>query len=53
MNEKEKVIVHIAQSAGGVKEYLYMLLKNMNPKYINVLILSAHKYMYESSNIFQ
>ena len=55
MNEKEKVIVHIAQSAGGVKEYLYMLLKNMNPKYINILILSEEykKYQKEFEKVSQ
>lgn len=55
MSEKEKVIVHIAQSAGGVKEYLYMLLKNMNPKYINILILSEEykKYQKEFEKVSQ
>lgn len=34
-------IVHIAQSAGGVAEYLYMLLKNWkNNEYENILIVS-------------
>lgn len=36
-----KKIVYIAQSAGGVAEYLYMLLSNMNStKYDNILIVS-------------
>lgn len=36
-----KKIVHIAQSAGGVAEYLYMLLKNFKDcNYENVLIVS-------------
>ncbi len=36
-----KKIVHIAQSAGGVAEYLYMFLKNFNTKeYENILIVS-------------
>ena len=38
---EKKKIVHIAQSAGGVAEYLYMLLKNWeNSEYENVLIVS-------------
>ena len=38
---KKKKIVHIAQSAGGVAEYLYMLLKNIkNSEYENILIVS-------------
>lgn len=37
----EKKVVHIAQSPGGVAEYLYMLLKNWNDKeYKNILIVS-------------
>lgn len=37
----EKKILHIAQSNGGVAEYLYLLLANMSAnKYDNVLILS-------------
>lgn len=37
----KKTIIHISQSAGGVAEYLYMLLKNMDEKkYDNILILS-------------
>ena len=36
----KKKIVHIAQSAGGVAEYLYMLLKNSNNNYENILIVS-------------
>ena len=37
----KKKIVHIAQSPGGVAEYLYMLLKNWNNKeYENFLIVS-------------
>jgi len=37
----KKKIVHIAQSPGGVAEYLYLLLANMNTqKYDNILILS-------------
>ena len=36
-----KKIVHIAQSAGGVAEYLYMVLKNFNDSnYENILIVS-------------
>ena len=36
-----KKIVHIAQSAGGVAEYLYMFLKNWkNEDYENILIVS-------------
>lgn len=38
---EKKIIVHIAQSAGGVSEYLYMLLKNVNSNdYENILIVS-------------
>ena len=38
---KKKKVLHIAQSAGGVAEYLYMLLKNFNStEYENVLIVS-------------
>lgn len=38
---QKKKIVHIAQSAGGVAEYLYILLKNMkNTEYENILIIS-------------
>lgn len=38
---KKKKIIHIAQSAGGVAEYLYMLLKNFNSNdYENILIVS-------------
>lgn len=37
----KKKIVHIAQSAGGVAEYLYMFLKNWKDKnYENILIVS-------------
>lgn len=37
----KRKIVHIAQSAGGVAEYLYMLLKNWkNDEYENILIVS-------------
>lgn len=37
----KKKIVHIAQSAGGVAEYLYMFLKNFkNNDYENILIIS-------------
>ncbi len=37
----KKIIVHIAQSAGGVAEYLYMLLKNWkDEEYENILIVS-------------
>ena len=37
----KKKIVHIAQSAGGVAEYLYMFLKNLkNNDYENILIIS-------------
>ena len=37
----KKTIVHIAQSAGGVAEYLYMFLKNFKGKeYENILIAS-------------
>lgn len=37
----KKKIVHIAQSAGGVAEYLYMFLKNWtNEDYENILIVS-------------
>ena len=37
----KKKIVHIAQSAGGVAEYLYMFLKKFNSKdYENILIVS-------------
>ncbi len=37
----KKTIVHIAQSAGGVAEYLYMFLKNFKRKdYENILIAS-------------
>ena len=36
-----KKIVHIAQSAGGVAEYLYMFLKNFkDDNYENILIVS-------------
>ena len=38
---KKKIIIHIAQSAGGVAEYLYMLLKNTQSSELeNVLIVS-------------
>lgn len=38
---KKKKILHIAQSAGGVAEYIYILIKNMNKeKYENFLICS-------------
>lgn len=38
---EKKIVVHIAQSAGGVAQYLYMLLKNMNKsEYKNILICS-------------
>ena len=38
---KKKKIVYIAQSAGGVAEYLYMFLKNIkNEYYENILIVS-------------
>lgn len=38
---EKKKIVHIAQSPGGVAQYLYMLLKNMDrTKYENILICS-------------
>lgn len=38
---EKKKIVYIAQSAGGVAEYLYMLLKNMeNEESENILIVS-------------
>lgn len=41
---KKKKIVHVAQSAGGVAQYLYMLLSNMDKsEYENVLICS-HDY---------
>ena len=37
----KKKIVHIAQSAGGVAEYLYMFFKNWkNEEYENILIVS-------------
>lgn len=37
----KKKVVHIAQSAGGVAEYLYMFLKNWkNEEYENILIVS-------------
>ena len=37
----KKKIVYIAQSAGGVAEYLYMFLKNLpNQEYENILIVS-------------
>ena len=37
----KKTIVHIAQSAGGVAEYLYMFLKNFKDKnFENILIVS-------------
>ena len=37
----KKKIVHIAQSAGGVLEYLYMFFKNFkNKDYENILIVS-------------
>ena len=37
----KKTIVHIAQSAGGVAEYLYMFLKNFKENdYENILIVS-------------
>ena len=37
----KKIIVHIAQSAGGVAEYLYMFLKNFkDDNYENILIVS-------------
>lgn len=37
----KKKVVHIAQSAGGVAEYLYMFLKNWkNEDYENILIVS-------------
>lgn len=37
----KKKIVHIAQSAGGVAEYLYMFVKNFNDEdYENILIVS-------------
>ena len=37
----KKTIVHIAQSAGGVAEYLYMFLKNFKDEnYENILIVS-------------
>ena len=37
----KKKVVHIAQSAGGVAEYLYMFLKNWkNENYENILIVS-------------
>lgn len=38
---EKKKIVHIAQSPGGVAQYLYMLLKNIDrTKYENILICS-------------
>lgn len=38
---QKKKIVHIAQSAGGVQEYLYMFLKNFNDEnYENYLVVS-------------
>lgn len=38
---KKKKIIHVAQSAGGVAEYLYMFLKNFNSNdYENILIVS-------------
>ena len=38
----EKItIIHIAQSAGGVEEYLYLLLTNIDcNRYDNILIVS-------------
>ncbi len=37
----KKIIVHIAQSAGGVAEYLYMFLKNFrDDNYENIIIVS-------------
>ena len=37
----KKTIVHIAQSAGGVAEYLYMFLKNFkDDNYENIMIVS-------------
>lgn len=37
----KKIIVHIAQSAGGVAEYLYMFLKNFkDDNYENIMIVS-------------
>ncbi len=37
----KKIIVHIAQSAGGVAEYLYMFLKNFkNEDFKNIIIVS-------------
>ena len=47
MTEKIKII-HIAQSAGGVEEYLYLLLKNLDQnKYENVLIVSEDYKKYK------
>lgn len=45
----EKItIVHIAQSAGGVEEYLYLLLANMDHnRYDNILILSEDYKSYK------
>ena len=38
---KKKKIIHVAQSAGGVAEYLYMFLKNFDSNdYENILIVS-------------
>ena len=38
---EKKKIIHVAQSAGGVAEYLYMLLKNLDSNdYENILIVS-------------
>lgn len=37
----KKTIIHVAQSAGGVAEYLYMLIKNIDrEQYNNILIVS-------------
>ena len=41
----KKKVVHVAQCAGGVAEYLYMLLTHMdNTKYENILIVSEDDY---------
>ena len=39
--QKKKKIIHIAQSAGGVAEYLYMFLNNMkDDNYESILVVS-------------
>lgn len=50
---KKKKILHIAQSAGGVAEYIYILLKSMNnEKYENILICSnEYKNIQKISNL--